>query len=99
MNRVLFSLILLALSFISLAGMTSAEDNTALQICKEKQEACIATCDASSIRPLKKKRCKNNCDVSYHECRERELHQIDKNESKNEANEPANTKTGESEAE
>ncbi len=77
--------ILVAVSHIWRSGISNAEDNTALKICKEKQEACKAKCDAEHIRPLKKKRCKKHCDVSYHECRERELEEIEKKEDSKEA--------------
>lgn len=60
MKNLIFSSILMAIILISLPGNVNAEENTAFQICKEKQEACKATCDSSSIRPLKKKRCKKD---------------------------------------
>ncbi|MEW5821218.1 MAG: hypothetical protein AB1782_13580 [Cyanobacteriota bacterium] len=82
MKKILFIIILIAVLFINLKSVSNAEDNTALMICKEKQDACHATCEAETVRPIKKSRCKSRCDVSYHECRERELHEIDKKESK-----------------
>lgn len=99
MKKVLLSSIFLFVTLIGLTGIINAEDNTAFQICKEKQDACKATCDSSSIRPLKKKRCKSNCDVSYHECRERELHQIDKKEATEDVKKPVDEKNKEKESE